>query len=107
MMMGRGQQRGPPPPGYNNDSLPPPGVGPFPRRNGSPEAHQDEMIGQAIEMDERTGSPAVNGGNHYDNHDAAGMVAMPQSNRNITPVNQQRKISGNEPVTPSSIYSES
>lgn len=108
-MMGRGQ-RGPPP-GYSNDPLPPPGVGPFPRRNGSPEDPVNgEIIGQAIEMDERTGSPAINSPVRYGDHEMPGMVGvaqpLPRSRRDITPVNQ-RQPSGGEPVTPSSIYSES
>lgn len=105
-MMGRGQ-RGPPP-GYSNDPLPPPGVGPFPRRNGSPE--DGEIIGQAIEMDERTGSPAIQSPTNYGEHNMPGMVGagqpLPRPRRDITPVNQ-RQPSGGEPVTPSSIYSES
>ncbi|CAD0029599.1 unnamed protein product [Aureobasidium pullulans] len=108
-MMGRGQ-RGPPP-GYSNDPLPPPGVGPFPRRNGSPEDPVNgEIIGQAIEMDERTGSPAINSPVRYGDHEMPGMVGvaqpLPRPRRDITPVNQ-RQPSGGEPVTPSSIYSES
>ena len=98
-MMGRGQ-RGPPP-----------GVGPFPRRNGSPEDPVNgEIIGQAIEMDERTGSPAINSPVRYGDHEMPGMVGvaqpLPRPRRDITPVNQ-RQPSGGEPVTPSSIYSES
>jgi prepilin signal peptidase PulO-like enzyme (type II secretory pathway) len=107
-MMGRGL-RGPPP-GYSNNPLPPPGVGPFPRRNASPDGLGDgEVIGQAIEMDERTGSPALNEPARYAEHGMSGMVAAGQPlPRSMTPASQ-RQASGNDPGTPaaaSSVYSE-
>lgn len=123
-MMGRGQQ-GPPPGygasyGYEND-MPPPGLPPFSRSNGSPAPMDDAAIGQAIEMDERTGSPPVqapmNGMGQYglrdSDGDVAGLVGIQQSRRDLTPQGQrditptnQRIPSGNEPPTPSSIYSQ-
>lgn len=120
-MMGRGQQA--PPPGYGSpydqNDMPPPGLPPFGRSNPSPVPPPEDgvVIGQAIEMDERTGSPpeAVQP-NTMDNYagDVNGMAGMQQPRRDITPINQrditptgnQRQASGNEPPTPSSIYSQ-
>ena len=121
--MDRGQQG--PPPGYgvlysNEGDVPPPGLPPFARRDGSPAPppRGNPSAGQAIEMDERRGSPPVPGPVNnmgFDFHDGdvptTGAAGMLQPRRDITPVNQrqisgQRQASGNEPPTPSSIYSQ-
>lgn len=133
--MGRGMQPGPGgmsavpimaggaqglPPGYGappysaEAAMSPPGLPPFASRNASPAPQMDDnTIGQAIEMDERTGSPPVQAPvspvDLYSIHNRDGDVPAPvrtqQPGRDITPVNQ-RQVSGNEPPTPSSIYSQ-
>lgn len=116
MMAARGQQA--PPPGYgapyaSENLMPPPGLPPFTRGNGSPAPPIEEaVIGQAIEMDERTGSPSLNParsmgtfGLRDSDGDVAGMVGLQQPRRDVTPISQ-RQISGNAPPTPSSIYSQ-
>ncbi|PPJ50514.1 hypothetical protein CBER1_07731 [Cercospora berteroae] len=112
---GRGRGYGPPPPGMMGRGgpprpMPPPGYGADPYygapRNTPPPAPLDDQsvagpIGQAIEMDERTGSPA-NAHNAYglrdSDGDVAGMVGLMQG-RSDAP-------NGDQPLaSPSSFYS--
>ncbi|EMC98202.1 hypothetical protein BAUCODRAFT_23016 [Baudoinia panamericana UAMH 10762] len=121
MMMGRGGTRpGPPPPGYASDPYyngPPRSPrGPPMMDQGQPPM-QDEFvagpIGQAIEMDERTGSPPDPIGSHEQRNiaapgqyglrdndaDVAGMVGLQQDGR-------QPMGDGDGMRTPTSVYSE-
>lgn len=129
-MMGR--ERTGPPPGYdindyydNGNRMPPPGPMPFAasartgspsRRNPSPGPTRSQ-IGQAIEMDERTGDSPANVGGQYNTRDddrsAPGLVGLqqgrPMQSRNASG-NSSRNVSGNSnpmsPATASSIYSD-
>lgn len=104
--------RGAPPPGYNNDyyvqGVPPRReVSPYAPRGTSPPAPlQPPMpIGQAIEMDSRTGTPPVNGQNYglrESDGDVQGMLALQQGG--FPAQAPQRRPSG--PMSPSSAYSQ-
>lgn len=118
-MMGRGQQRGPPP-GYDNAYYqgargqspgPPAGMVPYSGREPSP--GPGLPIGQAIEMDERTGSPPNQNnasptyGLRDSDADVAGMVGLQQGmrDRNVSPIRQDRE-STERVMSPSSTYSD-
>ncbi|KAH7126897.1 SUR7/PalI family-domain-containing protein [Dendryphion nanum] len=117
--------RGPPPPGYSNDFY---AQGPPVRREQSPYgrdppqgAMQPPMpIGQAIEMDSRTGTPPANPTQNYglreSDGDVQGMLALQQGGGfsgpppkqeggfSGPPLPQQRRPSG--PMSPTSDYSQ-
>ena len=113
-MMGRGGRGGGPPPGYDNRRFGG-GRGQSPEggfeREPSPPApipNEDGMVGQAIEMDARTGSPArspVKGGFGFRDSDSDlnGMVALQGGQRDVSqsPLRQHDSLS-----SPTSEYSE-
>lgn len=112
---GPGGRGGPPPPGYNNDyyaQAPPSQRGPSPygRRGASPPpGMQAPMpIGQAIEMDGRTGTPPVNPNQNYglreSDGDVQGMLALQQGGGFPGQVPQGRRPSN--PMSPTSAYSQ-
>ncbi|KAF2176184.1 pali-domain-containing protein [Zopfia rhizophila CBS 207.26] len=110
-MLSRGQ--GGPPPGYNNDFY---GPGPPPRREPSPYGPRGISppapmqpaipIGQAIEMDARSGTPPVNQNQNYglreSDGDVQGMLALQQGGFPGQP--PPRRPSG--PMSPTSSYSQ-
>jgi len=111
-MPGPGYQgRGAPPPGYNNDAygqgMPPRrDVPPYGPRGVSPPVGMEQSmpIGQAIEMDSRTGTPPVanqNYGLRESDGDVQGMLALQQGG--FPAQAPQRKQPG--PLSPSSEYS--
>ena len=117
-MMGRGQQ-GPPPPGYDNRYYggPPqgrePSPGPYGARGISPSAPMQPRpsptpsptpIGQAIEMDARTGAPAAgpNFGLRDSDGDVQGMLALQQQRFDGAP---PRPGGPEDPLSPGSVYS--
>jgi hypothetical protein len=85
-MNGPGPGRGAPPPGYNNNNYygqggpPPRDVSPYSNRGPPPPGPMP--IGQAIEMDNRTGTPPVNNTQNYglreSDGDVQGMLALQQ-----------------------------
>ncbi|KAF1947311.1 pali-domain-containing protein [Clathrospora elynae] len=84
-MQGPPMGRGAPPPGYNNNNfygqgMPPPREqSPYGNRGPSPPGPMPPMpIGQAIEMDNRTGTPPANYGLSESDGDVAGMLALQQ-----------------------------
>lgn len=97
--------RGAPPPGYNNDiyaqSMPPRREGsPYNTRGPSPPTQHRMPIGQAIEMDARTGSNRGYGLRESDG-DVQGMLALQQTG--FPAQAPQRRRSG--PLSPTSEYS--
>jgi len=115
--------RGPPPPGYGADPYygPQGGMAPVDRQRSQPMQDQfvargpspgnDLAIGQAIEMDERTGSPpgaipqqAAPYGLRDNDDDVAGMVNLQQHDR---PAYNDATSRGheNDPLSPTSVYS--
>ncbi|KAF2691522.1 pali-domain-containing protein [Lentithecium fluviatile CBS 122367] len=105
--------RGAPPPGYNNDSygqgMPPlREPSPYGARGVSPPAPMQQPplpIGQAIEMDSRTGTPPINNPNYglrESDGDVQGMLALQQGG-GFPAQAPQRRPSG--PASPTSQYS--
>lgn len=105
--------RGPPPPGYSNDYYgqdQPMRREPSPYgREPPPGAMQPPMpIGQAIEMDSRTGTPPINTSQNYglreSDGDVQGMLALQQGGGFANAPPPQRRPSG--PMSPTSDYSQ-
>ncbi|KAF2867208.1 SUR7/PalI family-domain-containing protein [Massariosphaeria phaeospora] len=104
--------RGAPPPGYNNElyaPAPPPGREPLPygSHGVSPPAPMQAPlpIGQAIEMDSRTGTPPINNQNYglrESDGDVQGMLALQQGG--FPGPAPQRRPDG--PMSPTSSYSQ-
>jgi hypothetical protein len=113
--------RGAPPPGYNNDPYAQGyAQGPTPRNDQSPYGNRNVSpphdmqppmpIGQAIEMDARTGTPPLNQSQHQNQNyglresdgDVQGMLALQQGGFAAQP--SERRQSG--PLSPSSNYSQ-
>ena len=112
-----------PPPGYSNadlgyyDNANSPGArsGPSPIMNQPPQdAYAGPMIGQAIEMDERTGSPAQPASPNQDSYgqnyglrdsdaDVAGLVGLQQERRGSPMRRESERESGMR--SPTSVYS--
>ncbi len=98
--------RGPPPPGYNNNYYnqgppPPRETSPYENRGTSPPA--PVPIGQAIEMDNRSGISPKNYGLRESDGDVAGMLALQQGG---FPADAPQRHLLNQPVdSPSSFYS--
>ena len=106
--------RGAPPPGYNNYSQAPYGQGAPPRdqspygqgnRGVSPQA--PAAIGQAIEMDSRTGTPPVNQNQNYglreSDGDVQGMLALQQGG---FPSGSPQRRPSDGVMSPTSSYSQ-
>ncbi|CAD0041592.1 unnamed protein product [Aureobasidium pullulans] len=84
--------RGPPPPGWNGPQGRGMGPGPGPGPMAGPmmgRGQRGPPPGYTIEMDERTGSPAINSPVRYGDHEMPGMVGvaqpLPRPRRDITP----------------------
>jgi hypothetical protein len=87
-MNGPGPGRGAPPPGYNNNVYggpggpPPRELSPYGNRGPPPQGAMPLPIGQAIEMDNRTGTPPANANQNYglreSDGDVQGMLALQQ-----------------------------
>jgi hypothetical protein len=104
-----------PPPGYASDPYYGHPRGPPPMGQSAPPAHDQFVampIGQAIEMDERTGSaplqqPSYPSNNEYglrdSDGDVAGMVGLQQGLRNASP--SPRRRDSTDLPSGSSIYS--
>lgn len=106
-MMGRGHNG--PPPVYDSsyasgeDRRSPPAAGQIAQRNPSPAPQPHESIGQAIEMDERTGSAGPGQyGLHDSDGDVAGIVALQQGRSSP----MRGASGGTNPMSPTSIYSD-
>ncbi|KAK5164289.1 regulator of ime2 [Saxophila tyrrhenica] len=113
-----------PPPGYSNGSYYDGGYAPGPRSGPSPTMEQPPpdafvagpMIGQAIEMDERTGSPAQPSSptnqDHYgqayglrdSDADVAGLVGL-QQDRSGSPMRRESDREASGMRSPTSMYS--
>lgn len=108
-MQGPPMGRGVPPPGYNNNNnnfygQGPPSREPSPYGSRAPPGPMPPMpIGQAIEMDNRTGTPPSNYGLRESDGDVAGMLALQQGG--FPGAAPQRRLS-NGPISPTSEYSE-
>ncbi|KAK4971964.1 hypothetical protein LTR28_012660 [Elasticomyces elasticus] len=115
-MMGRGQ-RGPSPYRQDNYYGGERGMSPGPRQRQGPEPYQgrnspapgiqDPAIGQAIEMDERTGSPghaSPQFGAAHDDGDMMGMGGLQQQRREMSPTRADEH-SGEGLVSPASVHS--
>jgi hypothetical protein len=114
-MNGPGPGRGAPPPGYNNNYYsqgpPPREVSPYGNRGPPPSGPLPMPIGQAIEMDNRTGTPPINNVNNNGQNyglresdgDVQGMLALQQGG-GFPAGAPQRRPSG--PISPTSEYSE-
>jgi hypothetical protein len=113
-MNGPGPGRGAPPPGYNNNNYynqgpPPREESPYGYRGPPPPGPMP--IGQAIEMDNRTGTPPMNNNNNNGQNyglresdgDVQGMLALQQGG-GFPAGAPQRRPSG--PMSPTSEYSE-
>lgn len=103
-MQGPPMGRGAPPPGYNNNYY---GQGPPPREtspygNRGPPPPGPMPIGQAIEMDNRTGTPPTNFGLRESDGDVAGMLALQQSG---FPAGAPQRRPSNGLMSPTSEYS--
>jgi hypothetical protein len=110
-MMGPGPGRGGPPPGYNNNNNfygrggpPPRELSPYGNRGPPPPGPLP--IGQAIEMDNRTGTPPINSNQNYglreSDDDVQGMLALQQGG--FPGGAPQRRLS-NGVMSPTSEYS--
>ncbi|KAL5117757.1 hypothetical protein ACEQ8H_004367 [Pleosporales sp. CAS-2024a] len=112
-MNGPGPGRGGPPPGYNNNYYGPGPGGPPPQRDLSPYGNRGPppsgpmpmQMGQAIELDNRTGSPPTNGNQNYglreSDGDVQGMLALQQGG---FPANAPQRLPSNG-QSPTSEYS--
>lgn len=98
--------RGGPPPGYNNNNIygqggpPPRETSPYGNRGPSPPGPMP--IGQAIEMDNRTGTPPTNYGLRESDGDVAGMLALQQGG---FPAGAPQRRPSNGMMSPTSEYS--
>jgi hypothetical protein len=115
---GPGPGRGGPPPGYNNNYYgpgpggpggpPPREISPYSNRGPPPPGPMSMPIGQAIEMDNRTGTPPVNGNQNYglreSDGDVQGMLALQQGGFPAD-APQRRPSNGNGLLSPTSEYS--
>jgi hypothetical protein len=108
-MYGPGPGRGAPPPGYNNNFYnqgpPPREVSPYGNRGPPPPGSMP--IGQAIEMDSRTGTPPVNSNQNYglreSDGDVQGMLALQQGG---FPAGAPQRRPSTNLMSPTSEYSE-
>ncbi|KAF1838587.1 pali-domain-containing protein [Decorospora gaudefroyi] len=99
-MQGPPMGRGGPPPGYNNNNFynqPPSNRGPPP-----PGSMAAMPIGQAIEMDNRTGTPPTNYGLRESDGDVAGMLALQQGG---FPADAPQRRPSDGMMSPTSEYS--
>ncbi|KAH5437242.1 hypothetical protein HBI32_024140 [Parastagonospora nodorum] len=115
-MNGPGPGRGGPPPGYNNNNYgpgpggPPREVSPYGNRGPPPTGPLPIPIGQAIEMDNRTGTPPVNNNNNQNyglresDGDVQGMLALQQGGF-PSGAPQRRPSNGTGLTSPTSEYS--
>lgn len=108
MQNGMPMGRGAPPPGYNNNNNNFYGQGmPIPREqspygNRGPPPPGPMPIGQAIEMDNRTGTPPTNFGLRESDGDVAGMLALQQGG---FPAGAPQRRPSNGVMSPTSEYS--
>jgi hypothetical protein len=109
-MNGPGPGRGAPPPGYNNNYYsqggpPPREISPYGNRGPPPPGPLP--IGQAIEMDNRTGTPPINNNQNYglreSDGDVQGMLALQQGG---FPAGAPQRRPSNSLLSPTSEYSE-
>lgn len=102
---GPGPGRGAPPPGYNNYAGGPPPREGSPYDNRGPSPLGPMPIGQAIEMDNRTGTPPINNQNYglrESDGDVQGMLALQQGG---FPAGAPQRRPSNGPMSPTSEYS--
>ncbi|KAJ4374242.1 hypothetical protein N0V83_002983 [Neocucurbitaria cava] len=103
-MQGPPMGRGAPPPGYNggysNQGPPPRELSPYGNRGPPPPGPMP--IGQAIEMDNRTGTPPTNYGLRESDGDVAGMLALQQGG---FPAGAPQRRPSNDVTSPTSQYS--
>lgn len=106
-MQGPPMGRGAPPPGYNNNNIysqVPPQRDQSPYGRAPPPGSMPSMpIGQAIEMDNRTGTPPTNYGLRESDGDVAGMLALQQGAGFPAGAPQRRPSEG--VMSPTSEYS--
>jgi hypothetical protein len=111
-MNGPGPGRGAPPPGYNNNNNygpggpPPRELSPYGNRGPPPPNHMAMPIGQAIEMDNRTGTPPTNMNQNYglreSDGDVQGMLALQQGG---FPAGAPQRQPSSTVMSPTSEYS--
>jgi len=112
-MNGSGPGRGAPPPGYNNNNVyggpggpPPREMSPYGNRGPPPQGAMPMPIGQAIEMDNRTGTPPTNANQNYglreSDGDVQGMLALQQGG---FPAGAPQRRPSPGPMSPTSDYS--